>query len=191
MPPKIRVSKEEILAAAVKLVREQGEGGINARALAGELGCSTQPIFSNFASMEEVRAAVLSECNKVYGAYIEKEMATGKWPRYKAFGMAYIRFAIEEKELFRLLFMRDRSHEAKSAEDAPNEVYAVLQEQLGVSREDAKLIHFEMWVYVHGIATLLVTSYQSMSEELISLTITDVYNGLRAKYVEEKQNGSC
>ena len=95
MPPKEKIVKEDILAAAVKLVREQGEEGINARAIAAKLGCSTQPIFSNFASMDEVKAAVIEECGRIYEAYIQREQASGKWKPYKAFGMAYIRFAMD------------------------------------------------------------------------------------------------
>ena len=191
MPPKVKITREEILAVAVDLVRRTGEEAINARTLAGALGCSTQPIFSNFASMEEVKTAVLEECKKVYAAYIKNESESGKWPPYKAFGMAYIRFAMEEKEMFRLLFMRDRSHETENAEESLDDVYAILQKNLDVSIEEARLVHLEMWVCVHGIATLFITSYQKMSEELVSLVITDVYNGIRAKYVKENGNGSC
>ena len=38
-------------------------------------------------------------------------MTDGKYPPYKASGIAYIQFAKEEKELFKLLFMRDRTGE--------------------------------------------------------------------------------
>ena len=48
MPPKVKVSKEDINTAAVEMVRESGAEALNARALAAKLGCSTQPIFSNF-----------------------------------------------------------------------------------------------------------------------------------------------
>ena len=53
MPPKVKISKEDILQTAIELVRKGGEEAVNARAIAGALNCSTQPIFSNFASMEE------------------------------------------------------------------------------------------------------------------------------------------
>ena len=36
-------------------------------------------------------------------------MSTGKYLPYKANGMVYIRFAREEKELFKLLFMYDHN----------------------------------------------------------------------------------
>ena len=52
MPPKAKVTREDILSACVEIIRESGFDAVNARALASRLGCSTQPIFSNYASME-------------------------------------------------------------------------------------------------------------------------------------------
>ena len=55
MPPKRKVTKEEIVKTAVELVRERGAEAVNARAIATVLDCSTQPIFSNFRTMEELK----------------------------------------------------------------------------------------------------------------------------------------
>ena len=60
MPPKIKITKEEIIQTALELFKKEGDGAINARSIAAALGCSTQPIFSNFASMEELRSAVIA-----------------------------------------------------------------------------------------------------------------------------------
>ena len=46
MPPKIKVTKEDIIRIAIDCVRESGEGSLNARNIASRLGASTQPIFS-------------------------------------------------------------------------------------------------------------------------------------------------
>ena len=59
MPPKIKVNKQAIIEAATHLVRTQGHEYLNARSLATHLHCSTQPIFSNFENMEEVKMAVV------------------------------------------------------------------------------------------------------------------------------------
>jgi len=59
MPPKVKITREEIIAAAVSIVRRSGAEAVNARDVARELNCSTQPVFSNFETMEELRAAVI------------------------------------------------------------------------------------------------------------------------------------
>ena len=51
MPPKPKVTKQQILEGAVALVREKGAGALTAKALAARLGCSTQPIFWQYAGM--------------------------------------------------------------------------------------------------------------------------------------------
>ena len=58
MPPKVKVTKEEIINAAVDIFRKSGAQAINARTVASVLNRYTQPVFSNFATMDELRLAV-------------------------------------------------------------------------------------------------------------------------------------
>ena len=48
MPPKVKITKEDIANAALEIVRENGVSALNARAVALKLNSSTQPIFSNY-----------------------------------------------------------------------------------------------------------------------------------------------
>ena len=113
MPPKVKVTRQDIINAAADIVRSSGAEAINARTVAAALNCSTQPVFSNFATMDELRLAVVKRADEMCNEYIQREIDSGKYPAYKASGMAYIRFAKEEKELFKLLYMRIRSKEAE------------------------------------------------------------------------------
>jgi hypothetical protein len=98
--------------------------------------------------------------------------------------MAYIRFAKEEKTFFKLLFMRDRTGEGSvaSPQDFEQSVEIVMQAN-GVSRETAELMHLEMWTFVHGIATMLATSFFELDWDTISNMLTDIYTGIRARHV--------
>ena len=87
MPPKTRVTPEDILAAAIALVRESGAEALNARALAKKLNCSTQPIFSNYSGMEELKAEVTGAAKKLYRQYLERGMQDHGYPPYKASGI--------------------------------------------------------------------------------------------------------
>ena len=104
MPPKVKVTKESIISAAVDMARIGGIDVIIARSVAQALGVSTQPIFSNYSNMDELRADVLSYAERLYFEYTEREMSKDKYPAYKASGMAYIGFAKAEGQLFKLLF---------------------------------------------------------------------------------------
>ena len=182
MPPKVKVTKEDIIKTALEMYREKGGASINARSIAASLGCSTQPVFSNFATMEEIQSALVAAAYELYLGFLQGESESGKYPAYKAFGMAYIRFAKEEKELFKFLFMRDRNNENIVPTTDFNESVDIISLRNGVSKEIAELIHMEMWAFVHGIGTMLATSFCPLDWELISNMLTDVYQGLILKH---------
>lgn len=183
MAPKVKITKEEIVRAAVEIVRKHGAQEINARTVAAELNCSTQPVFSNFATMEALRLAVVEKADAICAAYIQKEIESGEYPPYKASGMAYIRFAKEEKELFKLLYMRDRSEEMiPENRGMSNDMEHFVRQNTGLDGLDAQLFHLEMWVYVHGIATMFATGFLDLGWDLVSKMLTDSYQGLRKQY---------
>lgn len=183
MPPKVKTTKEAIVDAAVKIVQRDGPQALNARTVAAALGCSTQPVFSNFATMQELWLAVVAQADALHRDYIKKEIENDLYPVYKAAGMAYIRFAKEEKALFQLLYMRDRTEEDPRAElEIGNEMEAVIQKNTGLDRQQVKLFHLEMWACVHGIATMFATGFVDLPWELVSSMLTDVYQGLRKRY---------
>ena len=183
MPPKVNISREAIIDAAVEVGRTDGAQALNARTVATVLGCSTQPIFSNFATMEQLRLAVVEKANSLCESCIRREIHSGLYPAYKATGMAYIRFAKEETELFRLLYMRDRRQEITPPEflEDPKRETMVLQ-NTGLDEVTAKRFHLEMWACVHGIATMFATGFVDLPWELVSNMLTDVYQGLRKQY---------
>ena len=76
MPPKIKITKAEIVDTALNLVREAGEQALNARSIAGELKCSTQPVFSNFETMEDLHEAVKEAAYARYQSYLKADMET-------------------------------------------------------------------------------------------------------------------
>lgn len=183
MPPKALFSREEIIEAAVEIVKQEGFQALTARALGAKLGTSSSPIFTKFQSIDEVQQEVLKSANQLYQSYLKEDMESKEYPPYKASGMAYIRFAKENKELFKLLFMRDRSHEKK--DDNKEEIkplIELIQKNTGLSEEKAYLLHLEIWIYVHGIATMIATSYLEWDMEFVSQSLTDAYLGLKHRF---------
>lgn len=184
MPPKFKFTREQIVAAALEVTRKKGITGLTARGLAAELGSSAKPIFGLFQNMEEVQREVVSAANTLYQSYIKKGMADNKFPPYKASGIAYIQFAKEEKELFKLLFMRDRTDE--KIEENREEICPILDliiKNFGIDENEAYFFHLELWLYVHGIATMIATNYLEWDIEFIDKALTDAYQGLKNRYV--------
>ena len=100
--------------------------------------------------------------------------------------MAYIRFAKEERELFKLLYMRDRSNESfPHPTEIGDSMETVVKNITGLSSDKAKLFHLEMWAYVHGIAAMVATGFVDFEWEFISKMVTDAYQGMKKHYETE------
>ena len=183
MPPKVKISKEDIVNTALELIKNGEE--INARSLAIRLNCSTQPIFSNFKTMEDLKKEVLKKCVEFYNKFVEKEIEKNEYPLYKIMGMAYIEFAKKEKEFFKILYMTKRDSENQEDSELFNSAVSTLKENLKLTNEQATMFHLEMWSFVHGIATMHATGFLELEKDLISKMISDVYNGLKTQYVKK------
>ncbi|MBQ2826060.1 MAG: WHG domain-containing protein [Clostridia bacterium] len=183
MAPKVKITRDDIINTAVELVRKNGADSLNARSIASALACSTQPVFSNFSSMDEFRLAVVERADEICTDYIKREAEKGEFPVFKASGMAYISFAREEKELFKLLYMRDRKDEViPESNELGDSMISVIRDNTGLKDEDVKLFHLEMWAYVHGLASMAATGFAELDRELVSRMLTDAYFGLRKQY---------
>ena len=77
-----------------------------------------------------------------------------------------------------------RGKEVKLTSDFDESVEMIMKAN-SIPRELAQLIHLEMWVSVHGIATILATSFLELDTNLISDMLTDIYQGIRARHLTE------
>lgn len=173
MAPKNKYTREEMVDAALRVVRRRGMDALTAKALAEELGTSTQPVFTCFASMDAARREVLAAAERVYDAYIEQGLRQSI--PFLGFGIQYIRFAREEPELYRLLFL-SRGREACSALEAigPSQevVVPALQAIYHLNAEDARRYFRDLWLVAHSLATLIVTGGCPYSDEDIRQIMT-------------------
>lgn len=180
MPPKIRFTKEGIIGAALDITRRSGLGAVNARALAAEMGCSTQPLFREFNSVDEIHMAVDKRAREIYSARIKAAKTEDK-PVYKAMGLAYIKFAKEEPELFKLIFMRDRSKDGTmNAQDDENadEIFRIIAARTGFTLEKAREMHIHLWIYVHGLAVMLATRYIEIDDAMLDSFLSLQFNAI-------------
>ena len=101
-------------------------------------------------------------------------------------------FAKEEKELFKLLFMRDRSGE--QIKENPEEMEALIgliAKQVNIDKEAARFFYLEMWAYTHGTASMIATGFYEWDEPLASRALTDVYEGLKHRYKNGGVRNDC
>ena len=164
MAPKNKYTRNEMVAAAVEVVRRDGIEGLTAKALAKELGVSTQPIFTCFSTMEAVHRAVRDAAEQLYTAYAAAGLNSDT--PFLGVGMQFIRFARVEPQLYRLLFLTCDSE--RNPLDVMRHAQVPVQESLMriycLTADEADEYFRDMWLVVHGLATLIVTNRCPYSE---------------------------
>ena len=183
MPPKRKFDKEDILNAATEIIASGEE--LTARAVAKKAGCSTQPLFSCFADMREVKKEVYSRAIQIYKEYVYK--VRENVPFYKATGIGYVEFARKKPNLFKLLFM---SNSTEGADEIPlDDVIEIVQNATGYPYEAAKNFHFYSWIFVHGIASMIASGFIDWDEETVDKALTTEFVAIKEKFDKDlKEN---
>lgn len=170
MPPKPKFTREELIQAALELAREGGLEAIVARNLGKKLDTAASTIFTHFNSVEDIRQAVVDVARELYNGYVEDGLKMV--PPMKGFGVQYIRFAMEESNLYAILFMNKRD-DFKYVDFIVDEghyerVITAAEKDFALNRQQAEFLYHNMWAYAHGIAVMSATGVCKFSLEEIS-----------------------
>lgn len=169
MPPQINFSKEIVLNEAFELVRQEGFQALTARRIAQRLNCSTQPIYSAFASMKELEDAVLEKAKNHIVYYLLQEEQTPH--PFLNIGLRYLQFAKEEKELFKLLYLSGKGELiSQEMESFIAEFTQRMKRESflqGLEEERLKRMFMAMWIFTHG---LIMLSFTQPEEEAAATT---------------------
>ena len=187
MPPMVRYTHDAVLSSAFELVRRDGLARLNARAVAQELGSSTQPIFRLFSGMDELRAGVIDMVKEQMKDYMMQALQGSTTP-YLTMGVSYVRFARDESELFKALFMQGESIDVESMFPISEEILATVQETAGLSPELAKILHGWLWIFTHGLAVSLATRSCCISDERLPGILTGAYEAALLKLQQDVEN---
>ena len=186
MPPKVKYQKEEIIAAALALVREEGAGALTARKMAAKLGASTRPLFSGFESMEDLRRTVYDRAKEVYRGYVERGLA-GPIPFFGVW-QQYLRFAREEKELYRLLFLTPPVRSTGGALEAMAYSRDLARPSLmriyRMNEREADSFFRDLWLVAFSFATLIVTDNCPYTDEEMLAVGTEISLSVCKAYKE-------
>lgn len=177
MPPTVRFTRDAVLHAACQLMRREGMEALNARAIAKELGGSTQPIFRLFTNMEDLHRELILYVARQFQAHAEADMAQSDSP-YIQLCTTYLLYGRDEPELFKLLFMRDRVSEGQYSDQTNfNLVFNIIKKETPLDDETALRFFERTWLFIHGLAVCIATKYIPCQDEryLISM-VKEAYN---------------
>lgn len=186
MPPKVKFTKDEIIQAALNVARVKGASSVSTRDIAAELQVSTRPIFTYFDTMEEVRAEIRKAAEVVYERYVQRGLAEPI--PFLGVGMEYIRFAREEPQLYRLLFLTPAADENSGVGATMRQSVALLRPSLQafyhLDEAAAERYAFDMLLVAHGLASLIVSGACSYTDEQIRRIFTHYSLALCKAYKE-------
>jgi len=158
--------RADILAGATSLLEQTGsEEAVTLRAVAREVGISAPSIYAHFADREEIVDAIVDTAFADLNAAIGAATSAAQSPleRLRAGCSAYLRFAAERPNRYKLIFERQYLIAAPE-QPVPairRQSFAALVSAVqdcinaGISAStDAELDSTAIWVAMHGYATL-------------------------------------
>lgn len=170
MPPKQRITREMILDKSFAMFMNEGMEAVNARSIAKALNCSTQPIFSYFAGMEDLKSALDQRARDSFAETIESRCEKGSDSALEDFCNAYVHFAGEQPKLFVHLFMQNGSKlgEVLSNHELRETLAARESQSAGISGKQAMELCESVWVHAHGLAAARAVGLVHMSDKCVS-----------------------
>jgi AcrR family transcriptional regulator len=189
MPPIQRFTKEEILETAFSIVREEGVDSLNARNIARRLNASTQPVFSFFENMAELKTSVFEMAEQYHAARynevtIDRELLAN-------INLVYIHFALEEPNLFRLQYLSNEYKgrpfleifNRKNGKTCNGRLCEGRRKMYG-DKKAVETMFFDMWLYAHGIASILVGNQVAINRGEIESKVRQMAALLENKYIK-------
>jgi AcrR family transcriptional regulator len=148
----------------LRLFAAHGYAGVTLRGLAGELGQSPTAAYRYFDCKADIFTAARVRASERF-ARVQEEVSRGSGQpleRLSRLGTAYIQFAIDEPDAYRLIFELKPPDTVRSAElkAASERAFAPLRETIGcvvdagVLHGDAHELAHLFWAGLHGLASL-------------------------------------
>lgn len=175
---KAKITKEIILDAAFEIVQKKGIRGLSNREIAKRLNCSIRPIYYQFKNVSELNKELYTKMGKYFYKFLLDNIKS-TIPAYKQVGINYIKFAQKEKNLFKALFMSDTNlfvSEFITKDEDYKELEKIIKDCTKL--DDVMSFHSKMWLFTHGIATLIATNTIKFNEQEISELLSYEFKAL-------------
>lgn len=181
MARKESITKDNIINAAFAILQEEGIEQVTARKLAAKAGCSTQPIFRVYKSMDELTEELFIKACDFFQGYYEQFKRQTVTP-FVHLGNIYIQFASQHQKLFAFIFLSENRF-GRSMYDLVNgsegNVSREIQTATAQGCPNAGELFMKMWIFIHGAACMSLTGDYDLSEEETIRMLKDSYQSFR------------
>ena len=180
MARKKTITRDQILNAAYEVDAKEGFSRFTARNIAAKMKCSTQPIYLEFKNMDELKKVLVKEIiTKLSTKMLSKEVTGNK---LIDLGINYIEFAIDEKQLYKALYLEGETEIADLEEYSYDYFYRTVikgTEYEELSKDKLLSLYTGFWIVVSGVAALTSSSIITPSREEIIELLEDSFDMMK------------
>ena len=156
MARKTTFTREDVVAAALRVIDQEGLGALSARRVAEAMKASTAPVYSNFANMDELLAVVMDAAATSVLEYCRRPWSDDE---FLNMGLGFVHFAVDHPRLFRAMYL-----ESRLGKENDGRVESGLLDDLArhtllgqLPEDHREELLFQASIYTLGIATTVVT----------------------------------
>ncbi len=171
----VREVRARILRIAEQRLAADGLAGLSLRTIASEMGWTAASLYRYFSNKGELVAGARAAAYTRFTARIDAAYASSEdlWDRSRAIGDAYVAFARDEPDAYKLIFAyeqpdTEKTGELRSAEAASRRTmisYAEDMVEAGLLEGDPVVLGHVYWASLHGLLTLEMAGKLSTSPD--------------------------
>ena len=183
-----KITKELILEKAFEIAKTQGIEKVSNREIAKKLNSSIRPIYYQFKNSEELYNELLIKMEEYFYRFL-LDTTIENIPKYKQVGINYIKFAKRETNIFKALFMRKTNLVVENFIEQTKEFKEVekfIKISTNLKDEEIKKFHVKMWIFTHGLATLVANNTINLTDNQITELLSYEFQALML--LEENPN---
>jgi len=158
---------------------------VSLREIARNVGVSATAVYRHFPDKAALLDALCGVGGERLAEAFQEAMseATDQRAAFRAMGRAYVKFALRNPSIFRLMMTQARKSdgERNALADATAKPFGMLSETLNAlmpadaSKTDRKIRRLQAWSMVHGLAMLMLDGQVPADEALVDQVITANY----------------
>ncbi len=176
-------TRETILEAAMQIVMQHGVEALSMREIAGSIDYSPSGLYEYFSSKEGIIEALANEGFARLATRMEHGILGETAPvRLQEAGKTYIQFALQEPQIYLLMFNHKPPEPCSITDVGQNIAYykliQILQDGLtsgefrSASEAGAQELAYIAWSLMHGLAMLRLTLMSQVLEDIDSINVT-------------------
>ena len=173
MPPASKITKQDILEVAFRILKDENMMAITARRLAKELGCSTHPVYQCFKSMDDLYGDLRKMVGRYFKSKVEENMKESEYP-WLELGVSYVQMAYREKNIYRFLYV----DQTRSISDIQEYIGNADGKRFDIelsntegwkqrSDEDKAELHLMIRIFTQGLASIANNCEKELEEAQI------------------------